>query len=229
MLRALKDLYYRFRYLNRSRLEQKRLRKIIGNDVAPRNKPFPENIRRILFIVNKGGYGDAIYTAGLLRKLADDGYSIYIAVVREKLSQFDKLDFLEVFDLNSIDDCHAALDRKPDILIDLTWVGIKDWDSRKYLLMKAECFKVTTNYICDKLNIFDGFIDYRIVPHMSERLALVRKFINKDDSLPPLSCHIFKFLPTKRSGLLSLSIKTEVAIIRYFFLMALPVNQEIVY
>lgn len=84
--------------------------------------------------------------------------------------------------MNSVDDCHVVLDRKPDILIDLTWVGIKDWDSRKYLLMKAECFKATTSDICEKLNIFDGFIDYRTVSHISERLALVRKFITGESS-----------------------------------------------
>lgn len=186
MLKSLKALYYKFRYLNRSRLEQKRLRKIISNDIPPQNKSFPKDIKRILFIVNKGGYGDAIYAAGLFKMLAEDGYTIQIAVVREKLSQFDRLDFVEVFDMDNVDACHAVLEQNPDILIDLTWVGIKDWDSRKYLLTKAECYKVTTNYICNKLNIFDGFIDYRAVAHMSERLALVRTFITGTDSAPIL-------------------------------------------
>ncbi len=180
MLELLKELYYKFRHLNRSRLEQKRLRKIIRDDLAPRNKPFPRDIKRILFIVNAGGYGDAICVAGLFKKLSEDGYILQVAVPERKfkLNQFSELTFLEsCFRSDDIIACDRELDKKPDILIDLTWVGIKDWDSRQYLLRKAECFKVTVSDICDKLNIFDGFIDYRTVAHMSARLGLVRKFI----------------------------------------------------
>ena len=182
--------------LNRKRLERKKEKIIFKDDSAPRHIDFPKTIKRILFIVTSGGFGDAIYLAGLFKTLSEDGYFIDIATINLQFPRFSNLAFIETcFRLENTDDCLAALEKQPDILIDLTWNGIKFWEIRNTLLKKATCYKATTSPICAKLNLFDAHTNFWNVAHISKRLAFIRNFIQEGEGKIPNEKNLSPILP----------------------------------
>lgn len=185
MFETLKRFYYKLKFYNRKRLDIKRGWSLSKDAPHNKTKPFPEKIQRILFIATSGGLGDAIYISGLFKALADDGYTIEVATMWWGLPRFKHLPFIEkYFDLANKKACDEAIAKKPDILIDLEWINKNHWDFRKYLLTQTNCFKVTTSYLLEDMNIFNHYLDYSRVEHMSERLALTRTLINGEQSTP---------------------------------------------
>ena len=157
MFESIKRFYYKLKYFNRKRLDLKRGWTLSKDDTQGKARPFPTSIKRILFIATSGGLGDAIYISGLFKALSDDGYIIEVGSMPWGVVRFGPLPFIEnCFDLANNADCDAALAKNPDILIDLEWINKNHWDYRKYLLTHAHCYKVTTSYLLENLNIFDG-------------------------------------------------------------------------
>lgn len=75
--------------LNRRRLFWKRLR-VVKKDDLPQRNPLtrPERVKRLLVIDAFPGFGDAVYTNGLLSALMRDGLEVSVAAREKMLSVF---------------------------------------------------------------------------------------------------------------------------------------------
>ena len=174
--------------LNRRRLFWKRLR-VVKKDDLPQRNPLtrPERIKRLLVIDAFPGFGDAVYTNGLLSALVRDGLEVSVTAREKMLSVFRTNDALEaIYALESESDRQACLAENFDMVVDLDYNHTHTFPLRMPWLKALRSFAATCSEYGRELNVFHDFIDISRFAHVGERLGLVRAYVLGRENVEPI-------------------------------------------
>lgn len=174
--------------LNRRRLFWKRLR-VVKKDDLPQRNPLtrPERIKRLLVIDAFPGFGDAVYTNGLLSALVRDGLEVSVTAREKMLSVFRTNDALEaIYALESESDRQACLAENFDMVVDLDYNHTHTFPLRMPWLKALRAFAATCSEYDRELNVFHDFIDISRFAHVGERLGLVRAYVLGRENVEPI-------------------------------------------
>lgn len=174
--------------LNRRRLFWKRLRVVKKDDLRQRNPlTRPERVKRLLVIDAFPGFGDAVYTNGLLSALVRDGLEVSVAAREKMLSVFRTNDALEaIYALESESDRQACLAENFDMVVDLDYNHTHTFPLRMPWLKALRAFAATCSEYGRELNVFHDFIDISRFAHVGERLGLVRAYVLGRGDVEPI-------------------------------------------
>lgn len=187
-----------FKFLNKRRLFFSRKIKLKLTDRPQRiNYILKDPIQSIILITTSEHFGDSAYILGLACSLAKRNIHVTIASLPCMENFFKSVDLIDVYILEKHTFNSKKFPLNFDAAVDLEYLNCSFWNYRQPLLKKLRCYSVTTSEICADLNLFNKYISYRSVPHVSERLALVYSFITKDKS----ANKIFPYFPCSESDL----------------------------
>lgn len=174
--------------LNRRRLFWKRLRVVKKDDLRQRNPlTRPERVKRLLVIDAFPGFGDAVYTNGLLSALARDGLEVSVAARKKMLSVFRSNRALKTtYALESESDRQACLAENFDMVVDLDYNHTHTFPLRMPWLKALRAFAATCSEYGRELNVFHDFIDISRYAHVGERLGLVRAYVLGRGDVEPI-------------------------------------------
>lgn len=174
--------------LNRRRLFWKRLR-VVKKDDLPQRNPLtrPERVQRLLVIDAFPGFGDAVYTNGLLSALARDGLEVSVAAREKMLSVFRTNGALKAtYSLESEADREACLAESFDMVVDLDYNHTHTFPLRMPWLKALRACTATCSEYGRELNVFHDFIDISRFAHVGERLGLVRAYVLGSEDVEPI-------------------------------------------
>lgn len=174
--------------LNRRRLFWKRLR-VVKKEDLPQRHPLtrPDSVKRLLVIDAFPGFGDAVYTNGLLSALVRDGLEVSVAAREKMLSVFRTNDALEaIYALESESDRQACLAENFDMVVDLDYNHTHTFPLRMPWLKALRAFAATCSEYGRELNVFHDFIDISRFAHVGERLGLVRAYVLGRENVEPI-------------------------------------------
>lgn len=174
--------------LNRRRLFWKRLR-VVKKEDLPQRHPLtrPDSVKRLLVIDAFPGFGDAVYTNGLLSALVRDGLEVSVAAREKMLSVFRTNDALEaIYALESESDRQACLAENFDMVVDLDYNHTHTFPLRMPWLKALRAFAATCSEYGRELNVFHDFIDISRFAHVGERLGLVRAYVLGGENVEPI-------------------------------------------
>lgn len=174
--------------LNRRRLFWKRLR-VVKKEDLPQRHPLtrPDSVKRLLVIDAFPGFGNAVYTNGLLSALVRDGLEVSVAAREKMLSVFRTNDALEaIYALESESDRQACLAENFDMVVDLDYNHTHTFPLRMPWLKALRAFAATCSEYGRELNVFHDFIDISRFAHVGERLGLVRAYVLGRENVEPI-------------------------------------------
>ena len=116
-----------------------------------------------------------------MKRLQKKSFHVSVAVPERILEHFKKNDFASLIVLEEL---KQSSELKLDILFDLTYIGVPDLEPRMELLKRVSCPCITVSEIGRKLNVYDDFIDFSEVPHISERFSKIISYITKKYEKP---------------------------------------------
>ncbi len=169
---------------NRERRTASRLKRLKPHDAATKNnRVIPKIMRRVLLISTSEGWGDSLYVAGLAQRLKINGVLDVAVIAPESLlGHFNNPVFTAVWALErDIDNCLAFA---PDIVLDLTYIGISNGKERLQLITHLACPALTVSELCRHFNAYSTFVAYREKAHISERLALILSVLTHHEESP---------------------------------------------
>ncbi|MCG5031356.1 hypothetical protein MAF45_07875 [Mesosutterella sp. OilRF-GAM-744-9] len=180
------------KYINKKRLFFFRKIRLFFSDNFHRiNHSFKAPATSVLLITVNERFGDELYVKGLAYSLSKCGIDVSIATLSSVSPRFITLPFISyVFVLDSFKDLKYLKTKKFSVAVDLEYINCRHWRERQPLLNNLDCYTITTSELCSSLNLFDDFISYRAVPHISQRLNLIYKRLTLDLSLSKISPYI---------------------------------------
>lgn len=196
----------RLKLWNRKRLKSSRIKKLLKTDPKYRKPyPYPDRLRKILFIEAQQGWGDFLYFAGLLKSLSKSGLIIDVASLPNTFERYKRLPFIRnTFPLGDQKSIKEITVQNYDLAIDVTYVNSNHWDLRLPLLSAIRCHTLTTSDVASTSKLFDHFIDLSEKCHWSQRNALIyNSIVHPEDTeiaIPPFypklkeSTHVKEFL-----------------------------------
>lgn len=169
---------------NRERRTASRLNRLKPYDAATKNsRAIPQTIRRVLLISTSEGWGDSLYVAGLARRLKLNGVlDVAVMAPESLLGHFGNPVFTGVWALER--EIGSGLAFGPDVVLDLTYIGISNGKERLQLITRLACPAVTVSDLCHHLNAYSTFVAYREKAHISERMALVLGVLTHHEESP---------------------------------------------
>lgn len=169
---------------NRERRTSSRLNRLKPHDAATKNsRVIPQTIRRVLLIATSEGWGDSLYVAGLARRLKLNGVQDVAVVAPESLLEhYENPVFTAVWALER--ETSSGLAFAPDVVLDLTYIGISGGKERLQLITRLACPAITVSELCHHLNAYSTFVAYREKAHISERMALVLGTLTHHEESP---------------------------------------------
>lgn len=133
------------------------------------------------------GFGDAVYTNGLLSALAQDGIEVSVAAREKMLSVFRTNRALKaVYALESEADRAACLAESFDMVVDLDYNHTHTFPLRMPWFKALRSFAATCSEYGRELNVFHDFIDISRFAHVGERLGLVRAYVLGEEEVRPV-------------------------------------------
>ena len=180
--------YNVLRWLNKKRREATRkLTVSLSMRDGHAKRTLPGKLHSVLLVTTSRGIGDSLYVMGLAKLLRERGITVYVAALHEHgpLYERSKL-FEDVYELG-VDDC-------PNLpfsaVVDLEYVNVNHWRLRRDFLKGSNGCRITTSPFCRTLSFYDDFVDYALVAHIAERLALVAQKLLRDPSIERIMPHV---------------------------------------
>ena len=185
-----------FRMLNRKRILAHRLRKIKSFDLKkPRNAPRPSKVSKAALLVTAPMFGDSLFVAGLIKKLAESGIDVAVFTKTASFGLFSHLPFVSrdrLFGIENANGLDGAWAFAPDVLVDLEYASNRDFELRAALVRRLSCRCLCTASYLRGLNLYDGYIDFAKCTHESIRMAEIFNAIvpgGKEVQIGPF-CHL---------------------------------------
>lgn len=162
-------ILFSIKRLNHKRLNNRKLKELKKRDLPyPKKLCYPKQIKKILILHFQPGWGDFLYFTGLIHALEKRGLEICIGTSKELVHRFQRINKqLSVIDA-TVDSAELF---SVDCAIDLDW-NISKYHDLSYV-KKIPYWCVTCSDLLAKLNIFDQFIDFSDITHISKRYAFV--------------------------------------------------------
>lgn len=124
-----------------------------------------------------GKTGEAPY--GSAGRFTQKGIAAALAVPKASADRYRTEDKIaEIITLDSPDAPMDAARFKPDLAIDLDYVGLRMWPERADVFRAVECFTATTSEFCRGANLFSDYLYLRPYPTVVERGAAVLGYIS---------------------------------------------------
>lgn len=180
--------YNALRWLNKKRREATRkLTVSLSMRDGHAKRTLPGKLHSVLLVTTSRGIGDSLYVMGLAKLLRERGVHMYIAALNEHCALYERSKLFEdVYELG-VDDC-------PNLpfsaVVDLEYVNVNHWRLRRDFLKGSNGCRFTTSPFCRTLSFYDDFVDYALVAHISERLALVAQKLLRDSSIERILPHV---------------------------------------
>ena len=180
--------YNVLRWLNKKRREATRkLTVSFAMRDGHAKRTLPGKLHSVLLVTTSRGIGDSLYVMGLAKLLRERGVHMYIAALNEHCALYERSKLFEdVYELG-VDDC-------PNLpfsaVVDLEYVNVNHWRLRRDFLKGSNGCRITTSPFCRTLSFYDDFVDYALVAHISERLALVAQKLLRDSSIERIMPHV---------------------------------------
>lgn len=182
----------KLKLLNRKRLELRMIRKVTLSDSINRlPRPRPKNIKYLLFIEIQEGWGDFVYFLGLLESLHKQGLIIDVISLSTTYERYQNHKFIRnAYSISDVKLVNIIRQQNYDIAFDITYVNIKEWETRRRILNSLTCYTITAGNITSHSNLYDEYIDLGKAEHWKERNALIFDCIiqpkTKSAPIPPV-------------------------------------------
>ena len=168
------------------------IRKVTLSDSINRlPRPRPKNIKYLLFIEIQEGWGDFVYFLGLLESLHKQGLIIDVISLSTTYERYQNHKFIRnAYSISDVKLVDIIRQQNYDIAFDITYVNIKEWETRRRILNSLTCYTITAGNITSHSNLYDEYIDLGKAEHWKERNALIFDCIiqpkTKSAPIPPV-------------------------------------------
>ncbi len=172
----ISSIFKQFRYWNRKRLREKRIRETLRNDIPCRRFHVNPNpvAKRILLIDALFGLGDALYAHGLVKALSESGLLVSVATMTRTRHVYARSPYVQkLFVLECAEDLQAAAVETFDIAVDLAYVGLDRWDLRANLLKQLNVWTISCSTMARSANVIDQVVDLSHAVQVGERMNII--------------------------------------------------------
>ncbi len=172
----ISSIFKLLRSWNRKRLQKKRIREMLRNDIPSRRfhvNPNP-GAKHILIVDALFGIGDALYAHGLVKALSEAGLVVSVATMARTRHVYARSPYVQkLYVLEYPDDLQDAINETFDVAVDLAYVGLDRWDLRVNLLKHLNIWTISCSSMARSANVIDEILDLAHVAHVGERMNII--------------------------------------------------------